>query len=559
MMRHAAPEGMSPAWALHAAMAAVVLSAALAVLPAADRESAAEHAWTLALGGAAYGAACAAGRFSAARTVVITALVGAAAAVSLYYVAQYRYLAPLEAKVSAVDALGRALSGSLRRVGSWAPFANSLGTLLEGMVAVAAGLALARGPALLRAVAAAAAVLILLACTLTASRGTWMAVAVSLALVAAHRHLLRWNLALAGAVLAVLLAVVASAVDAGTPWWIRWAGAAGRPDRVEVYAHAVSLLRDVPFTGLGGGEQFAAAVSKYVLLIQVPFITYAHSLLLQVWLAYGVLGLAAWCALGGAVIVAAVAGERARLGRRFRGLWAGVLAVHVHGLSDARQFVDGWTWAPFFLLTGVVAGYVSRPECRLPRGAVLAPLGVAAAVVAAVLVGRGDPLAAWATNRGALAQARADAAAPSGVEARAQRAAADAFFAQALMLNPDEGPALRRRGQLALDEGRHADAVRLLARAWAVEPDHPATRKAYGLAAVWAGDTALAARVLAPVPGIADELTTWSRWRHERGERALAVAAARASLAVAPDQPQVAAWLDGLEAELRDADAPPRR
>ena len=87
-------------------------------------------------------------------------------------------------------------------------------------------------------------------------------------------------------------------MSGGTPWWIRWAGAAGRPDRLDVYGQAVTLLRDMPFTGLGAGDQFAAAVSRYVLLIQVPFITYAHNLTLQLWLAYGLFGLAAWYGAG---------------------------------------------------------------------------------------------------------------------------------------------------------------------------------------------------------------------------------------------------------------------
>jgi hypothetical protein len=72
---------------------------------------------------------------------------------------------------------------------------------------------------------------------------------------------------------------------------------------------------------------------------------------------------------------------------------------------------------------------------------------------------------------------------------------------------------------------------------------------------VWSGDTALAAQLLAPVPGMADELSTYSRWRHQRGEIPLAVAAARASLAIAPDQPEVTGWLAQLAREA----VPPSR
>ena len=70
----------------------------------------------------------------------------------------------------------------------WAPFANSSATLLEGLVVVAAGLALGRGPAVMRGAAAAAAVVMAAACLLTASRGAWMAVAVGLAALVAYRY-----------------------------------------------------------------------------------------------------------------------------------------------------------------------------------------------------------------------------------------------------------------------------------------------------------------------------------------------------------------------------------
>ena len=79
----------------------------------------------------------------------------------------------------------------------------------------------------------------------------------------------------------------------------------------------------------------------------------------------------------------------------------------------------------------------------------------------------------------------------------------------------------------------------------------PPTRKAYGLALVWTGDAAIAASLLAPVPGMASELATWSRFREERGERPLALSAARTSLAIAPDQPEVAGWLAAWKQALR--------
>jgi len=546
----AAPRtGVAAALPMHLALAAYLAAATAGVWTAAERASAEAHVQELVLGGLAYVASWWATSHRRWRPLVLAVWVVAGAVAGGYFLLQYRHLASPDVKIAGLDAAGRLLSAPFPRLGTWAPFPNSLATLLEGLVAVAIGLGIARGSLALKRSAAAAAVVLVSALAVSTSRGAWLAVAVSLGAFVAHRQVVRLAVPLGLAGTAVLLAVVASTVSGGVPWWIEWSGAAGRPDRLDVYLQAVSLLRDVPFTGLGGGEQFAAAVSRYVLLIQVPFITYAHNFSLQVWLEDGLAGVAAWWALAAAVAVAAVAGERDGLGRRFRGLWAGILAIHVHGLTDARQFVDPWTWAPCFLLTGALAGYLSRPTCRVSPLAASVPAAVAGAVVVAALLGRGDPLAAWHANLGALDQARADAAiaaaAGDGAEARARAAAR---FTRALALAPDDGPALRRAGMLALDRGQYDEAMRRLAGAWAVEPGHPPTRKAYGLAAVWIGDVELASQLLREVPGMADELTTWSRWRNQRGETALAMAAARTALALAPGQLEVATWLRQLEA-----------
>jgi hypothetical protein len=69
------------------------------------------------------------------------------------------------------------------------------------------------------------------------------------------------------------------------------------------------------------------------------------------------------------------------------------------------------------------------------------------------------------------------------------------------------------------------------------------TRKAAGLAAMWTGDVDEAVRLLGDLPGITAELNTWSHWRRSREETALAVHAARVSLAIDPSQAGVHAAL----------------
>ena len=159
------------------------------------------------------------------------------------------------------------------------------------------------------------------ACLLTASRGAWMAVAVGLAVLVAYRYIARWQVAIA-------------AVGRRRP--------AGRRRRHGGRRHPVvdpvgRRGRRVPIGSTSTDRRWrccatcrsrawAPATSspprspRYVLLIQVPFITYAHNLTLQLWLAYGLFGLAAWYGLAAAT---AVAGGRRGAGRAWAAAFAG--------------------------------------------------------------------------------------------------------------------------------------------------------------------------------------------------------------------------------------------
>ena len=78
-----------------------------------------------------------------------------------------------------------------------------------------------------------------------------------------------------------------------------------RPDRLDLYRQSLWLIRDYAFTGVGLGGQFALALSRYVLLIQVPYLTYLHNLYLEVWLQQGLIGAAAWVWLLTAFVLSA--------------------------------------------------------------------------------------------------------------------------------------------------------------------------------------------------------------------------------------------------------------
>ena len=136
-----------------------------------------------------------------------------------------------------------------------------------------------------------------------------------------------------------------------------------RPDRLDVYRGSLTLIEDMPFTGIGLGGQFAMQYSRYVLMIQVPFLTYSHNLYLEAWLEQGILGFLSLVWLGIAVVWASIRHLRHGHDPLFESTSIGLAAFYLHGLTDARPYVDLWCWLPFFLLLGLSASVLLRqPE-----------------------------------------------------------------------------------------------------------------------------------------------------------------------------------------------------
>ncbi len=540
--------GVPAAAGVHAAMAAFVASAAVGVWAAAEPGSAAIALRQMLVAGAGYVTVWAAARYSTRGNDAAAGLVLAGVGAAAFFLTQYQYLA-LDAKVAWLDVLGRAISRPFAQSEAWAPFPNSLATFLDGIAGAALGLTLGSSRRAGRWLAAVALGLVAVAVLASASRGSWLAVGGAAAVgLWTARCLPAPPAWIAGSAAAIaVLAVIGGAMAQSPPWWIRLAALAGRPDRLEVYQHAVTLLRDAPFTGIGAGDQFAAHLSRYALLIQVPYLTYSHNLPLEIWLEQGLAGLAAWWALAAATLAGAVAAERAGCGWRTRGLWVGLLAIHLHGLSDARPSIDAWTAVPFFVLTALLAARLGRRAVRVNPAAAAAPLVMALLVIATVVAARGAGRAPWLANLGAVAQARADAAPADSADAARWRTEAVGRFEAALASDTADVAARRRLGMLHLDAGRFAAARDHLRVAERVDPATLSTRKAAGLAAMWTGDRDEAVRLLGDLPGITDELNTWIYWRQSRDETALAVQAAQLSLAIDPSQVAVRQALAALE------------
>jgi O-antigen ligase len=458
-----------------------------------------------------------------------------AAGISAYFIAQYRFLA-VEGKIPILDALGLAISGSIPRVGNWSPFSNTVATWLEGLLLFAAGASFDAESRPSRVLLASLTIVIGLATTLTTSRGAWLGVAGGAALWLIVRRTPRrkrgvvFAAGLCAALALSLLPVMRFGIALIDGFGASMGGAFVRPDRLDIYRNSLPLLDDLGVAGLGPGEQFALPFARFALLIQVPYVTYPHQLALHLWLAYGLAGMASWiwwmCSLAGVVAAA----ESGSVPARFRGAAAGIVATLLHGMTDARQAVDPWTWVPVFLLAGYVGAYaVAANRAPTRRTDILAALAAGAFLFGAWM--RMAPVrAAVETRAGMLQELRASQEIGHG-EGPGWRANAASRYERATMLDPRRAGPRRRLALIEADRGRFAAAFAHVRVALEQEPESLATRKAAGLIATWAGHVDLGRELLATVPGSVSELETWAVWWQSRNEPE----ASRNSIGVARD------------------------
>jgi len=444
------------------------------------------------------------------------------------------------------------LSTTIERLGRflppfpfWQPFPNSAAMFFEGLFFLGMGWGLferARGWKIATGVATG---WIGLALLVSQSRGAWVAmVLVSVLWLAWHYRAARWGLLGGIALLAFFLGLVLVRHD--------WQFLAQvpvvnetlvpllmRPDRMEVYQGSISLLQDVPFTGIGLGGQFAMIYSRFVLLIQVPFLTYSHNLFLETWLETGILGLGAFVWMIFAVIWVALPALKARNDPWLEGAFAGWLAFLIHGVTDARPFVDAWCWFPFFLLAGLIVGRlknlepVSRSRTWIPFVFPVLFWGIMALVI---------PLdrATWDGNMGVLRYMRAELQpGVSEVERVNWKSQAERLLRDSVFRRENQRSAHFYLGMILEDEERFPEAVSEFEAAVRADPANPAIIKALGLAYTWNGQSVEAAQVLKQTARIEEELNTWAGWRSERGEKNLARNAYLVSLRIQPDQPEV--------------------
>ncbi|OQY19233.1 MAG: hypothetical protein B6I34_09830 [Anaerolineaceae bacterium 4572_32.1] len=383
-------------------------------------------------------------------------IVFASVLLSLYFVTQYAHLGYPE-KVGVISRLGVLISKIAPSVADWAPKANGVATFLEGGFFLAVALVLTEKRIGWRIGGGIGAGLIALALLMSASRGAWLAVAVTAVIWAAIHWRLARAVAIAGGILAlglVVYVIVRGDVTALgdipiikqtlAPMFIR-------PDRLAVYRGSVYLIQDFPLTGIGLGGQFAMVYAKYALLIQHAFLYYSHNLYLEAWLEQGLPGITALLWLMAALYQAARTRARPGADLLYQSTWLGLTATFLHGITDARQYVDLWCWFPFFGLLGLDAAILLR---RSPPGRRWTfPAGVVGVFLAAVLVSLHPLPATWHADLGCVLQARGDLpeSLDDGQRAALRQQAANQYR-RAIQIAPHDRTAQQRLGLVLMEE-----------------------------------------------------------------------------------------------------------
>ena len=311
--------------------------------------------------------------------------------------------------------------------------------------------------------------------------------------------------------------------------------------RLEIYRNSLSLAGDYIYTGIGLGDTFAMVYSRYSLMIFVPQFTYTHNLFLAVLLGQGIIGLVAFVII---IITFYLFVLRvmwvvriAQIDPIFYGAWVGVTATLVHGLTDARQYVESPFNLPLLFVgmaltvgCGINALRAEAFEDRSTNTgsgwATLKLISVGSIVLLVVgLVLFNKPvLAAFYTNLAALDETRSDTIIrpnqlPDPHAEYVDHAISE--YEQALQIDPDFPNANRRLGNMYVDTGAFNQAVPLLEKAYAAEPNYQASIKGLGLAYTWVGRTQEAACVfknMADVGDMINELYTWQTFRHEQNQ-----------------------------------------
>lgn len=486
----------------------------------------------------------------------LLALLGGALA--LYFLAGHDWQAN-PAKIDLLTRLGTALQAPLPPIAGHRLTANVTGGILAltlpfaGAAVVGAWSGPRRLPAGLAAVALLA--LILFSLAMTTSRGAWMGAAAALllallwqgtsrlaarvvepeagarALRQRQRQLFYGGLAVAVTLLSLVISQwpggVPAAVDAVLP------GSGTDLSRPALWRNSLILVQDYAFIGAGLGS-YMMLYSTYSLLIHVGFSFHSHNMFLDMAIEQGLPALLLFSAMC-LFFWWRVERELRPPGQRRQtagspALAAAALALVVmlvHGLVDDTFYGSRallFLFVPFAFVATRGRGATTHPVPAATRHLSLTyRLSLIALLLALSLFLWHAPIRAlYYTNLGAVYQSRAELGVyewpawdiQDSVRRAIDLSAAVAAYERALALNPRNGAANRRLGQIELSHGDYGAALVHLERAYAATPWDNATRQLLGEAYVVNGRVAEAAPLWATVNKGQGQLELRAYWYH---------------------------------------------
>ncbi len=468
--------------------------------------------------------------------------VGVGLIFSLFFISQFKYQNYIETP-GVINTVGR-ITSFLPNLDMFI-HQNSAATVIELLLPIVFALLVMATNQKLRLIWVFALLVLVYAFVLTYSRGAYMglglAVLFGVGAVGARRLSGKQAIVLIIGILVILAFLVGGLVILGSrvPFVASLVGVT--TSRLEIYRNSLSLAGDYIFTGIGLGDTFAMVYSRYSLMIFVPQFTYTHNLFLAVLLGQGIVGLMAFLIVIITfymfVLRVMVVVQITELAPLFYGAWIGVTATLIHGLTDARQYVESPFNLPLlFIGIALTIGCginAIRAEAfedttinrrRNWRRLRSVAVGCVLLLSLGLLIFRKPIVAAFYTNLGALDETRGDATIQPNIGHEIQAdyvKYAQNSYEQALKFDPDYPNANRRLGNLFVDGDAFDQAVTLLEKAYAAEPNYQATIKGLGLAYTWVGRTQDAAcmfKNLSDVGAMDNELYTWQGFRHDQNK-----------------------------------------
>lgn len=450
------------------------------------------------------------------------------AMIALFYLTQYGRLDNTE-KLQVFNRLGTFLNRIFPRLDTFNFHYNSVATLLEGPLFLAAGIALNSKRLLGRYAAWFIAGFMATILVLTVSRGAWLAIIVtSVIWLSLYWKPARYALAVGIGVFLIVLIFVLVKRDIFVlnqipvinqtlaPLFIR-------PDRFAVYRDSIYLIQDYIFTGGGIGGQFAALQSRYALIIQVPFLSYSHQLYLEIWLEQGLLGIFAFLWLISSTYFSAWRYAAPKPKWLFESTWLGLTAIFLHGITDARPYVDQWIWLPIFILFALNKAIQLRRSARpIQNWTKPLPYSIPLVFLLAVLLGNGSIASLWESNIGAIQQAHSELQPGlSDTERDSLLKQSITHFQRAIVYNSKNRTAQQRMGQILMNENLFAEGVDYLEAAYQIDPNNRTTQKELGYDYAWLGKIDQSVAMLSNISEAKQEMKTYSWWWGTQGRQDL--------------------------------------